>query len=240
MYFCVCIWDDFFPLPLKTSFIVPCSMDLLATNTLFSLVLKHLYYPFTDDDGDDGGDDTMKMVLISQLWPWQLLALLNNSLHSWCFSKSFTHLVSQIKRSRKSLIEASNPGKSNNHLGLRINFSRYLDISSLNLLITRHLSINESRGENIKDNRTKYLRTAQVLKGQLKKWKQLANQQKRETHLYSVYSSLYRRQKSCWLEMAILAVFIYKGIVLNHKWSPHFCEIEKQIYNKVGKHLSLA
>ena len=69
MYFCVCIWDDFFPLPLKTSFIVPCSMDLPATNTLFSLVLKHLYYPFTDDDGDDGGDDTMKMVLISQLWP---------------------------------------------------------------------------------------------------------------------------------------------------------------------------
>lgn len=33
-------------------------MDLLATNTLFSLVLKHLYYPFTDDDGDNDGDDT--------------------------------------------------------------------------------------------------------------------------------------------------------------------------------------
>ena len=56
MYFSVCIWDDFFTLPLKTSFIVPCSMDLLATNTLFSLVLKYLYYPFTDDAGDDAGD----------------------------------------------------------------------------------------------------------------------------------------------------------------------------------------
>ena len=63
MYFSVCIWDDFFTLPLKTSFIVPCSMDLLATNTLFSLVLKYLYYPFTDDAGDDAGDDAMLVMM---------------------------------------------------------------------------------------------------------------------------------------------------------------------------------
>ena len=202
------------------------------------LVMMRCWWWCDAGDGGSDGDGTWRWCWFPQRRPWQLPALLNNSLCSWCFSKSFTHLVSQIKRPRKSLIEASNPGKSNNHLGLRINFSRYLDISSLNLLITRHLSINESRGENIKDNRTKYLRTAQVLLAE--KCKQLANQQKRETHPYSVYSSLYRRQKSCWLEMAILAVFIYIGIVLNHKWSPHFCKIENQIYNKAGKHLSLA
>ena len=54
-------------------------MDLLATNTLFSLVLKYLYYPFTDDAGDDAGDagddDNSGVSSCSRCCEWSTLSL---------------------------------------------------------------------------------------------------------------------------------------------------------------------
>ena len=77
----------FFPLLLKTSFVVPCSMDLLTTNTLFSSVLKLLYYPFTGDDSDDGGDDvmmTMVTMMVMTLMKMVLISITGNDICQYC------------------------------------------------------------------------------------------------------------------------------------------------------------
>ena len=62
-------------------------MDLLTTNTLFSSVLKLLYYPFTGDDSDDGGDDvmmTMVTMMVMILMKMVLISITGNDICQYC------------------------------------------------------------------------------------------------------------------------------------------------------------
>lgn len=92
-----------------------------------------------------------KMKTTRQL---QQLSLLDNFLRTRYYSKSFTHLILQMKTLRKSLLEMSYLGQSNKHLHSKTNCSS-LPHSLLPSLpqspATEALSISETGGSKSKD-----------------------------------------------------------------------------------------